>query len=124
MITHIIMIIDNILSIIVIYYHIISFNFYFPSPPGLTGGSRWQGMTSPLVARRHKNCETFLPLVQTIVIFANKLSKVNESQGLGWTYFDDLLLYANYCTMITIRHFDENFKEKESHQKSKLFGGT
>ena len=73
-------------------------------------------MTSPLVARRHKNCETFLPLVQTIVIFANKLSKVNDSQGLGGTYFDDLLLYANYSTMITIR----NFKEKESHQKSKL----
>ena len=77
-------------------------------------------MTSPLVARRHKNCETFLPLVQTIVIFANKLNKVNDSRGLGGTYFDDLLLYANYCTMITIRHFDENFKEKESHQKSKL----
>ena len=77
-------------------------------------------MTSPLVARRHKNCETFLPLVQTIVIFANKLSKVNDSQGLGGTYFDDLLLYANYWTMITIRNFKENFKERESHQKSKL----
>ena len=77
-------------------------------------------MTSPLVARRHKNCETFLPLVQTIVIFANKLSKVNDSRGLGGIYFDDLLLYANYCTMITIRNFKANFKEKESHQKSKL----
>ena len=75
-------------------------------------------MTSPLVARRHKNCETFLPLVQTIVIFANKLSKVNDSPGFGGTYFDDF--DANYCTIITIRHFDENFKEKESHQKSKL----
>ena len=54
---------------------------------------------------------------------SNLCKQVEQSErftGFGGGLILNLLLYANYCTMITIRHFDENFKEKESHQKSKL----
>ena len=115
--------IDNILSIIIIiYYRIISFNFYFPSPPGLTAWKQVARNDVTIGGATSQKLRNFSPSCSNNSNLCKQVEQSERFTGFGGDLFWWLasLCQLLHHDMITIRNFDENFKEKESHQKSKL----